>query len=221
MRQMFRSWIAAGLIVAAGCAASATRRTAPEDMSARAHRDEAERHFSHGQEARIYGYGSGLGYYGAYRWHHRWYPWTYTWEADHVTQAEEHLDAAVTLEEEHEAACALIPPVLESVSPIDAWIEGYDALDGGVVLHLAAAAGPPDILMQHLRCHRAWMALKGLDQMRECPLGVKGILVTVHASKAGVEVMLSTKDAAGAGELRRRAEGASLRHKARQEGGAP
>jgi hypothetical protein len=200
-------FLAIGLVAAATVSCAGRQRqpgTKPEDMSADQHRAQAEDHQRTGQARTAYP--GGVSGSGRDFWNPSWYPWTYTWDADaHAAAAQQHVRAAEELEEDYRAACAPVAPGAESKSPIDAYLQGVEDVDDGVVLHLAPEAGPPDQLLMHLRCHRAWLAVNGLDRVPDSPLGVRGLRVEVRAVPGGVDVTLTSDDSGGPEELRRRA----------------
>jgi hypothetical protein len=210
--KMIVTTAALGLALA-GC--GPTPGTRPHDMSAKDHRDQAALHYGRANNrSTAYPVYTLRGSPWYHPWHHGWYPYYYRWDSGasyHALQGEEHLDAARQLEDEYAQACELVPLGMESVPPFDGYVTGLDELDDGVVLHLAPEAGPPDLLMLQLRCHRAWMWMEGGARMDDDPLAMEGIVVTVHATENGVDVMLTTANADDRAELRRRAAVAAAR----------
>lgn len=198
------------VLVAAPACAARVPHTQPEDMSAQAHLSEAAHHRDEAAIAaqqvqrREHAAHDPTEPHAPY-----WYSYSYHWDTDRwIEEAEgkEHLAAAQALEREYTFACALIPQEQQAISPIDVYIEGVEREGGRAVLvHLSPAAGPPEELLHHLRCHRARMAYYGLGQMRDCALGVNGLSVIVRAVPSGMDVTLTPRDPAALPELERRA----------------
>jgi hypothetical protein len=209
-----RRLLALGVVATlAGCG-ERLPHTRPDEMSAQAHRREAAQHFENAHlaaarvEARDHGEGAQTGKRASYSYH---------WDTDRwleQEEGEEHLGAAFALEREYQLACALVPPAEQAMSPIDGHIVGFERVDGRAVrIHLDAAAGPPAVLVHHLRCHRARMAYLGLAEMRDCPLGVHDLAVTVRATSTGVDVVLAPADRTALPELERRTRNALARRR--------
>lgn len=191
--------------------------TRPRDMTAAEHLTEAA---VHGTKAAQSG-----GPYASspYYWNHPytpgqgWYPWYY-WDpiAEHQRLAATHTSAAEAVKLEHQAACATIPELTQSLSPFD--VHAVGRTPDGVILHLAPEAGPPDVLLVLLRCHRAWLRLARRAGDPDDLIAVDGAKVVVHAGgRTTIEVMFSTKDPAALAELERRAHVAVQRAKQRRE----
>lgn len=197
--------ILASTLALAGACAAGHRGTGPDDMTAADHVSAARGHSE--QITGTHGHGGYLGY-GSYPWYYYGsYPWYYSWDPDeeHRALAAAHRDAAEQLKLQHESACAGIPRGLEATSPIDAFATSISPLDRGVVFHLSPQAGPPEIVLAHLRCHRAWLKLAPTDAAATSPLLVDGVTWMTHASANGVEVMATARDDRGRDELARRA----------------
>lgn len=198
------------ILITAACGA-ASPGTRPADMTASQHLAAASEHSQQITGTRAHGgfIGGypGWAYYG-YRGFGYSYPWHYTWDPDeeHRALAAAHRDAAEQLKLQYETACAAVPRALEASSLLDAFVSGGSPLDRGVVFHLSEQAGPPELVLAQLRCHRAWLQLSPTAEAADSPLLVEGVTWTTHApASAGVEVMATAKDERSAAELRRRA----------------
>ncbi len=208
MRRTSRSFLV--LVLLAPACAARVPHTQPEDMSAQAHRAEAAQHLAEAERARQRIQQRDHGRYEGSVSHTRdGSSYSYRWDTERwIQEAEgiEHLAAAQALEREYAFACALIPEAEQGVSAIEVFIEGVDRVgDRAVSIRLGAAAGPPEQLVHRLRCHRARMAVLGLDGMRDCPLAVRGLVVTVRAIPGGMEVLVAPRDVGLLPEIERRA----------------
>lgn len=202
------------LVIGAGACATESRGTRPDDMVASQHFAAASQHSqmvgtSAYRPAPYYGgwhggYGPGYGYwgygYGAYPWYYSWDP-----DAEHRALAAAHRDAAEQLKLQYETACASVPRSLEGSSPLDTFATSTSPIERGVVFHLSAQAGPPEIVLAVLRCHRAWLKLSPTDEAATSPLLVGGVTWMTHAGENGVDVMATTNDNEARVELLRRA----------------
>lgn len=200
------SIVAALLTTTTACAASRATGTHPEDMTATEHLEQARQLSLRAAES---GYRPGVyatGQYGGPRsWSH-WYPWYYYWDpsTEYAALADAHRDAAEELQIRYDAACALVPRGLEATSPLS-YATGSSPLDNGVVLHLGDEAGPPDVVLAGLRCHRAWLMLEPREGVGDEPVLLGGVVFVAHAGAGGTEVMLTVPDAKRLPELQRRA----------------
>jgi hypothetical protein len=185
----------------AGCA-TRPPHTYPEEMSAQAHLSEAEHHRLEAARAQQRIEEREQGRYPKSGYSYRWD--TEVWLNEDAES--EHLAAVNALEREYAFACALIPAAEQAASPLDANLEGFTSDARAVVLHLNIAAGPPAALVQRLRCHRARMAYLGLASMRDCPLGLPRLLVTVRPNSDNIDVIIEPRDPRDVPELARRAQ---------------
>ncbi len=119
----------------------------------------------------------------------------------HQEDAQAHAAAAAALERDLATACAGVAQPERSQCPFAGGATGATDVDSGVEIRLPAARGPD--VERRARCHRAWMAVQGLEHMAACPLGVRGVSVSV-APGGALRIVTSEGDAAAA-ELRRRA----------------
>ncbi len=208
------SLLTAILATSAACAASRANGTHPEDMTATEHLEqarEASLRASTGSRPGPY-YASP---YSAPRYWSHWYPWYYYWDPslEYAALADAHRAAAEELQIRFDSACALVPRGAEASSPLADYATGSAPLDTGVVIHLAPEAGPPDVVLAGLRCHRAWLVLEPRDGTDDEPLLLDGVVLVAHASDAGTEVMITVADEQAVLELQRRA--AALLERAR------
>jgi hypothetical protein len=132
--------------------------------------------------------------------------WTRSWDpaTDHHRLAQIHRGAAAQLHAEYDEACRSVPPDRISTSPLARHAIGGTATPDGATIYLAPDAGPADVLLRDMRCHRAWMMLAP-SAMDSCPLDVEGIQVTAKGDGAGIAVTITVRDRALVDELQRRA----------------
>jgi len=74
----------------------------------------------------------------------------------------------------------------------------------GVIVYLAADAGPPERLLADLKCHRAWMMLQSAAGMDECPLDLPGLLLDARGDRENITLSIVVRDPALVDELHRR-----------------
>jgi hypothetical protein len=210
-----RTHLLVALAATAGACASRASGTHPEDMTATEHlveaREAAERAATAGPPG-AYAYGP------PGRWSH-WYPWDYYWDpaAEYAALAEAHRAAAEELRVRYESACALVPRGMEGTSPLEHATE-TSPLDNGVTFRLAAEAGPPDVVLAGLRCHRAWLMLEPRENADDEPLLLEGVILVARAGDAGTVVRLTVSDEKSVPELRRRAAATFARARADETG---
>lgn len=193
--------------------------TRPHDMTAAEHMNEAAEHGT--MAAQSDGTYARTPYYWNHPYSgHGWYPWYYYWDpsAEHSQLAAAHASAADAVKLEHQAACTEIPEPTQALSPFDVYALDSDRTPDAVILHLAPEAGPPEVLLVRMRCHRAWLRLAPRDDEPHDLIAVDGAKVVVHADgRDRVEVMFSIKDPVALSELDRRAQIAVLRAKQRRD----
>lgn len=147
--------------------------------------------------------------------------WYGSWDttAEHQRLAQVHRSEAGAQQGEYEEACGNTPFSIVSVSPLQRYGIGGSPIDGGSVVYLTAEAGPPDRLLQAMRCHRAWMMMGRTQNMDDCPLDLPGLQVEAHGDANGIELTLKVENPALVPELRRRTahdlEAARGRHETR------
>ena len=151
--------------------------------------------------------GSGL-------WYRRW-----DTSKEEARLAESHRSAAADLHAKYDEACGATPAERVSISPLQRFGVGGTNVEDGVLVFLRPEAGPPDALLQELRCHRAWMMLSEAG-MEECPLDLAGIEVVAHGDAGGISVQITAKDPRVVSELQRRAA-RELEAAAQRRGGQP
>jgi hypothetical protein len=207
------------MFVLTGCGgASGTR---PHDMTAAEHMTEAAEHGTMAAQ-------SGGPYAGTpHPWDrpgaysgHGWYPWYYYWDPsiEHRRLAAAHVAAAEAVKLEYQAACTGIQETTQATSPLDIYALGSERLRDAVILHLAPEAGPPEVLLVRMRCHRAWLRLAPRDDEPNDLIAVDGAKIVVHAGgRDTIEVMFSIGDPVALSELDRRAQIAVLRAKQRRD----
>ena len=145
-----------------------------------------------------------------------WYPWFYYWDPDleQARLAAAGLERSQALELEHRAACNGIPERAQARSSLDTYAMDSTRLGHGVIVHLAADVGPPEVLLVALRCHRAWLGLIPRVDARDDLLALDGVKLVVHAgARDGIDVLFSSDEAGLLPEIERRARVAVARAK--------
>jgi len=175
----------------------------PDEMTAEAHRDAA----SHQEE---------IARQGPYLRRSGWAPWTYSWDpaTEHLAERDAHLAAAETLEVRYREACADLPVITESTSPLTRHGLSAAPIDAGVAFMLAPAAGPPEEVLAAIRCHRAWLVLEDRPTASEDVVALDGLRYSVQIRDEVLELRVTTTVAGAVSELRRRAEAAIARSQA-------
>lgn len=194
--------IGLGLVVALGCGSAPPPAPAPREMRASEHRDAATLHAARAAElARL---SDALG--GGQR-EKLDDPATGLWfrSLEEERQAHEHLVEAAALHTEFEERCGALAPAQIVVSPLQRSSIGWLRKPDGIVVLLATEAGPPERLLQELRCHRAWMRL-GEAAEDKCPLELPGIDLVAYGDRTGISVEITLSDPALVAELQRRTE---------------
>ncbi len=169
-----------GLLMASACA----RGVKPDDMSAHAHRAEAD-------------YEHAVARYPDYN------PteWRLTEAARRSAHAREHEHAAAALEAYEEAECQAFSPSRRASCPFFGPIVSVEEISGGVRVMLSDGA-PVEALVAHMRCHLAHARTLGLFES-ECPLALRG--VEAVATVDGRGILLTSRDGKIVTLLRRRA----------------
>lgn len=208
-----------GLVAAPACATTRASDSRPEAMSATEHLERARSHSEAAAttSSSVTGFGYGLGYgygYGSHGWggwsgwaHGGWSsPWYYYWDParEHARLADAHRDAAEILKVAYQSSCTAVPDELRTVSPLAAYATSMERVASGVVFQLDPAAGPPEVVLARLRCHRGWLQLEPRADAGDEPLLIPSASWVTHAATASIEVM-ATVDAAVLPELERRA----------------
>jgi hypothetical protein len=207
------SWIVAGLIVGAACAAREPN-VKPNDMSAAEHRAEAQHQRELAQESRDrYQPGAGrpvplappgqpepggvvfpLSVYNPTEGYLR--------EADkHREHARQHEKAAAALEKFEEGECREFPERTRAACPLLAPVAKIDDVDRGVRVTFAPGTRV-DAVAAHMRCHYAYARAHGFDARVSCPLYMPGIEIAQTGPSA---VEIKTHNQAQVGDLRARA----------------
>lgn len=191
--------------------ASSTKPVRADDMSAEAHRAEAERHE-----------GSARGYQG------RADP-AYPGEVaapyadrvsgrqdfavetssglrvmrarEHTQHAIQHRRAAELLETFEEAECAMSPDQERPVCPLLVDVARVEDVSMGVRFHLVEGIDV-DQVVSHMRCHHAFGRAHGFENMEACPLYLKRIRIRKVGAQA---VEVAGDSTTSAREIQRRA----------------
>ncbi len=190
----------------AACATSRAAGTRPDDMTATEHLEQARAASLRAAEARPGAYGVGPHHAPRY-WSH-WYPWYYYWDPamEYAALAEAHQAAAQELRVRFESACALVPRGLEGTSALALYTIDVEPVESGLVVRLAPEAGPPEVVLAGLRCHRAWLMLEPRADAGDEPLLLNDILAVAHAGRTGTDVIFTVTRRDLVAELQRRLE---------------
>ena len=116
------------------------------------------------------------------------------------TLAEQHRAAAASLESYEEQECARFPAETRASCPILGQVATVTDVPGGVRLEVKEGVRG-DAVADHMRCHVAYAATEGREDMDRCPLYVQGANVE---SDDAIVLTTDAGDEAVAG-LRRRA----------------
>jgi hypothetical protein len=193
------------LVVVLGCGAASRDcpRTIATDAEIRAAREHGKRAAANSQTSV-----SSLHVWDEPYSGQTWYPWFYYWDPDleRARLAAAGLDATAAIELEHRASCNRIPEQAQARSPLDTYSLGTTRLRDGVLLRVAADAGPPEVLLVRLRCHRAWLRRAVRAGAQEDVVAIAGLKIVVHAgAHDGIDVLFSSDDPVVLGEVERRA----------------
>jgi len=120
-------------------------------------------------------------------------------------KADAHLASAALLEADFHERCGDLPRDVVSVSPLQRFSTGGMPKADGMIVFLEPAAGPPERLLQELRCHQAWMKL-GEAPSDECPLEMVGIDLIAYGDATGISVEIAAQGPGSVAELQRRAQ---------------
>jgi hypothetical protein len=194
-----------------GCAEPAPK---PDDMSAAAHRAEADRERA-AARAQLAEYRPGAvelaPLLSTQPDRQPWYLYpqaTYNPTAHHVdaassrfAHARAHEAAAAELERFEEEECRGFPPTTRAACPLLLHVEDLVDVPGGVRLRFASEVNVGAVVA-HMRCHLAYARTRGFE-VPTCPLYVKGTRVERVLDSRVVDVLGS--DRAAADEIRHRA----------------
>ena len=120
----------------------------------------------------------------------------------HGKLAREHEHAARVLEEFEEAQCQAFPKETRGVCPLVAQVESLENVFGGVRVRLMGGANV-NAALTHMRCHQAFARARGREGMDSCPLYMAGVWLERVGSTRDVDLLALDPDEVG--ELRRRA----------------
>jgi hypothetical protein len=119
--------------------------------------------------------------------------------AEHRAHAEAHRRIADDLRTFAEAECARFPESTRAACPLLLDLTSVDDIEGGVRMSFAADAAIAPVV-DHIRCHIAFAASRGIEGMESCALYVPGTAVNVDENV----VFLTTVRPEHVAELRRR-----------------
>lgn len=208
MRYLLISSIA--LAVFAGCGAAAPQ---PDDMSAAAHRREAERQRQQAREAanasrRERASDQATAVDSTFQ-RGPWYephpeavkqagsPELYAAE-QYARHAHEHERAAAELERFEEAECAGIPSATRAACPLLHDVLEIIDVPGGVRIEFADRV-PVERVVGQIRCHLAYARTRAFAEVEDCPLYTRGVRAAVARPHA---VELSADDRATVHHIR-------------------
>ncbi|MBT8464917.1 MAG: hypothetical protein KJO57_09535 [Deltaproteobacteria bacterium] len=192
--------IVSGVLV--GCATTSGAR--PEDMSAKAHEEEAAREAAKAEEHAVKydpnapgAVGSDSAFEGP-----EFNPTeTHNRQAQrHRKHAHDHAEAAEALKRAEEEACGSIAPDSRSWCPLLGPVVASEDTSNGVRITVREGTDV-DELVARIRCHLAVANTEGREGMDRCPLYVPGVEVQQSGPNA---IELSTKGKASIRELQER-----------------
>ncbi len=208
----FQASLLTFVVILAGCATQ-NPGTDPDDMSVEEHKQTAEEHEERAEkheeqydpeavEARTETARETTGY-------ETYSTETYNPTAEHLKEAkkherhaEQHLEAAQTLETFEEKQCSRFPQDVRPTCPLmGRVIDTENVEDGVLVTFNEEVALEPTV--DHIKCHFAFARTQGYEGMDSCPLYLKGI--SVEAKPGSNAVLLKTDNPDSVEPLRQRA----------------
>jgi hypothetical protein len=197
---------ASGMVLG-GCAHD---RVKPDDMSAAAHVNEAQREYAAAdREYKQYDPRAGRRATVTSRGADGTSEVTFNPTQGHLDaadrlakHAEQHLAAASELERYANQECKPFEPAIRAACPALGPIAAVEDIRGGVRLRLAPNM-PIEAVLAHMRCHLAFAREHGWQPAPDCPLYLKG--VDIRRSADGAAIELIARDGKTTDELRRRA----------------
>lgn len=118
---------------------------------------------------------------------------------EHREHAAAHREQAQALRDFEEAECANFPPASRASCPLLLGLEEVVEIDGGMRLRFGEGVDHSSVV-DHVRCHIAFAAARGLAGISHCALYVPGVRVEVD----GPQVSLTTDEDDQVADLRRR-----------------
>jgi hypothetical protein len=182
-------------LLLAGCGSSAPR---PDDMSAAAHRGEADRERVVAREQMAADHTAAHPELGVTpRPEIGRSPWTEPHpEADkqagspllhsaeeHFGHAREHERAAEELERFEDSACSAIAPEARPSCPLLHDVTGIEDVPGGVRVRFADGVAVAGVVAR-IRCHLAYARARGYAGADDCPLYVRGVAASADGDHA-------------------------------------
>ncbi len=119
--------------------------------------------------------------------------------AEHRDHAEAHRQQAEALRAFENAQCEEFPESARSACPFLLGLREIEHIDGGANIVFDDDA-PIDAILDHIRCHLAFVGAQGAEGIDDCALYVPG----ATARKEGNVIVLTTTEADHVAELRRR-----------------
>jgi hypothetical protein len=119
--------------------------------------------------------------------------------AEHRDHAEAHRRQAEALRAFENEECGEFPDSARSACPFLLGLREIEDVDGGARVVFDVDA-PIDAILDHIRCHLAFVAAQGSEGIDDCALYVPGATV----QKQGNSIVLTTDQADHVAELRRR-----------------
>ncbi len=198
VKRHFFGLITVGLALGFGCGGSGTR---PEDMSAEAHRREAQKHqtqsFAHADQddldaTRLNPSGGAASPNAELDFGVTDYNPTAIHRAEaelHQQHAEDHRRAAEQLERFEQAECGSFPVSTRPLCPLLGQVASVERLSNGVRIRFIEDANA-EAIEAHARCHIAFAQTQGRKGMDPCPLYVKGVQVaSEHAEPMSMDLV--------------------------------
>jgi hypothetical protein len=120
----------------------------------------------------------------------------------HAKHAQQHLAAATELERFANQECKPFEPAIRAACPALGPVAAVEDIRGGVRLRLAPDM-PLAAVLAHMRCHLAFAREHGWQPAPDCPLYLKGVDIRRSADGSAIELIAGDKKTTD--ELRRRA----------------
>lgn len=116
--------------------------------------------------------------------------------------AHQHEAAATQLENYEEAQCKQFPPETRAACPLLGPVVRIADAPNGVIVTFASGARV-DAILAHMQCHLAFAQKKGFEVASSCPLYMKGVTIRPGTDPMAIEIIGS--DAKVARQIRTRA----------------
>lgn len=195
------------LLLLAACATTATTASrppqgGPRGLHASEHRDVARDYDQRAREEQTFPVATPMRPGEATAppvWYRSWNTTT-----DYERLARVHRSEAAALEAAYVEACGTRDLKKVVGSPLVRHRTGGWNTKTGAVIYLSPTAGPAEVLLSDLKCHRAWMMLEPTNGMDNCPLDLPNLQIDARGDQAGITLVITSPDPANVFELQRR-----------------